>query len=402
LALAAVACAGCAGEARPGFNDEEWALVESLTGAEPPAPCPPELTPSASDPECERLAELGRHLFFDTRLSGPIEVGDDGANGGLGAAGEVGRVACASCHTPPWFVDHRSRPNATSLGTGWVTRNAPTVVNAAYYEDLTWIGKWPDLSRLVEGPMENEAFMAGDRLWLARLMFADYRGEYEALFGPLDRRLQSNDIYDGTYDELAADSTLRQHVDGVLLDAGHAIAAYERRLVSIDAPFDRWVRDPDAPMSEAAIRGLELFIGDAACIECHSGPMLADDNFYNTGVAQVGLHVPAVDEGRGELAEYRDQIGRFRTPSLRNVAETAPYMHTGSEPTLEDVVWFYHQGGDASGFSGEKEIFMVPLDLSEAEMADLVAFMLALTGDLVEERWRDNPFEYLDAGEMIR
>lgn len=381
---ATLAGINCAGEARPGFNDQEWAIVESLAHPALPDPCPESLE-IPGDPDCAKLAALGQSLFFETDLSGPIIVADDGANGGLGAAGELNRVSCASCHQPPWFVDHRSQPNATSLGTGWVGRNAPTVVNAAYFESLTWIGKWPNLSELVQGPMQHADFMNGDRLWLARVMFEQYRDRYEALFGPLDTRLRSNDIYGERADDLPPGSPLAAIADEVLLNAGHAIAAYERRLASVDAPFDRWVADPDVPMSGSAQRGLQLFIGDAACVECHAGPAMSDGNFYNTGVAQVGVHVPAEDLGRADLDGFGDQVGRFRTPSLRNVAMTAPYMHTGAEETLEDVVWFYHQGGDASGFSGDKESFMVPLDLGEAEMADLVAFLLTLTGDEVPQ-----------------
>jgi cytochrome c peroxidase len=153
-----------------------------------------------------------------------------------------------------------------------------------------------------------------------------------------------------------------------------AIASYERSVVSGDSPYDRWKAGEPNAMSAAAIRGAELFRVKANCQDCHVPPNFTDEAFNNVG---VGADDPNADLGRFEVTKIAIKRGAFKTPTLRNVALTAPYMHDGSEPTLRDVVRFYDRGGGKNPWlSGE----IRPLHLSKREVDDLVAFLEALTG----------------------
>jgi cytochrome c peroxidase len=216
----------------------------------------------------------------------------------------------------------------------------------------------------------------------------------------------------------------RQSVNLIMANIGKAFEAYERHLIGGSSPFSRYVRDPEgAPLPPGARRGLALFIGKAACNECHTGPVLSDDRFHNTGVAQaVGEHAPEVDEGRFEdvpgllrnqfntagrysadpelgaeklataNADDESTKGQFRTKSLLNVAETGPYFHNGSASTLEEAVRHYDAGGAEPGtYAGTLDAKVRPLQLSDAEVSDLVAFLQSLTGEPVPEEWRRDP-----------
>jgi cytochrome c peroxidase len=152
-----------------------------------------------------------------------------------------------------------------------------------------------------------------------------------------------------------------------------ALAAFQRTLVTGPSPFDRYLAGQKTALSEEARRGMDLFFGSAGCVRCHKGPLLSDGKFYRLGVSS--------DPGRGAVTGRREDRYRLRTPSLRNVARIGPYMHNGSLQTLEDVVTFYYRGVPASGPDG------LPLDVeplagnSFSEIADVVAFLEALTGE---------------------
>ena len=345
LALA-LALAGCGTDVviDDRFTAAEWDFLQTFRLPALDPVCPPDLAADA----CDAAARFGQLVFFDPSYSGPLLVGSD-----LGDVGDEGRVSCASCHVADaWFRDDRS-PGGTSLGAGWTKRNAPSLVNAAYQRSFTWDGRYQSLARVIEAPLDGEALLNSDVVRLARAVCTNHAPAYEAAFGPLPTD---------------CDQDAARIVDDVAI----ALEAYQRRLTSADAPFDRYLDGDFAAIDDAAKRGLALFIGDALCSECHHGPLLSDESFHVTGVAQRGLHVPAEDEGRGD--------GAFRTPGLRNVAETAPYLHTGQLATLGDVVEFYRWGGDAGGFVGEKDRLMLPLDLGDDDAADLVAFLESLTG----------------------
>ncbi|MCX4241890.1 cytochrome-c peroxidase [Paraliomyxa miuraensis] len=404
------------------FTEIELALI----GEHSPMPAlePDTTNRYADDPAA---AILGQKLFFDRRYSGPLAVGSDGSNGGLGAVGEAGRLSCRDCHLGQWFVDTRSVPNQTSLGIDWFGRNAPTMINVATYEE--WFG-WVGYNDNLWGKnlIPAEFVMATTRTGIARFVREQYRDEYDAVF--TDWAL--GDDLDPTHPEvdtrfprdatpLAADSPWssmtpedQDLVNRVFANFGKALAAYERLLVTGQTPFDRFVAGDDTAIGESAKRGLRLFIGKAACAECHAGPHFTDEEFHVTGVSQLGDHVfpeegedgrlggamvylgwdfntagrynddPTVDRSEGITAD-ESLRGAFRTKGLRNVAMTAPYMHTGHYQTLEEVVDFYDRGGEADDFQGVRDPLMVPLNLSTQDKADLVAFLETLTGDPVDD-----------------
>ena len=360
-----------------------------------------------------RAAALGQRLFFDARFSGPLAIADDGANGGLGRAGESGRVACASCHDPSrGGVDHRSA-GGTSLGVGWTGRAAPTVYNAAYQPWLFWDGRRDSLWSQALGPTESPTEHDGSRLGVAHLLFDHYRADYEALFGPLPalsdlaRFPAAGRPGDATYDGMRPEDRLA--VDRVFAGFGKAIAAYERKLVDRDSPFDRFMHGERGALSAPAIRGAKLFVGRASCDECHSGPLLSDGRFHNHGVPQVGPHVRRPDPGRkegipGVLADPFNGAGVFsddptsgqkklaglqatpadegamRTPGLRGLGRTGPYMHTGGFPTLREVVDWYRRGAEDATVGPLDPASSRPLRLDDRDVDDLVAFLQSLDG----------------------
>jgi cytochrome c peroxidase len=413
-----------------GFTPAEWDTIMTFgpIGAAPPDP-----TNRFADDAA--AAAYGQRIFFDHDYSGPLVVGDDGTNGGLGAVGATGTVACVSCHMPDsWFMDTRSNPNVTSLGARWTPRNAPSLVNAAFYDWFGWGGKQDSLWMQAATSHESADNTAGNRLAYAHLIYAKYRADYDAIFPvPLDPALdpahpdaarfppsgkpKANAADpDGPWELMASGDRLI--INTIIANTGKSIAAYERKLVSGNAPIDRYAAGDHGALTAAAKRGLELFIGKAGCDACHSGLAFTDNAFHCTGVLQaVGTNVPATDTGRfddvtrvltgtfnGAGAFSDDQAagmakldglvqedmlqGRFRTKALRNVATTGPYMHNGSLATLEEVVEFYDRGGDESGFSGMKDPLMVRLNLTTAEKADLVEFLRALTGEEIPQALR--------------
>jgi cytochrome c peroxidase len=355
-----------------------------------------------------RAAALGQFLFFDTRFS---------ANG---------KFSCHSCHQPAHgFTDARAVAKALAVGT----RNTPTLLNAAYNHWFFWDGRadsmWAQVLQVIENPRE----FGGDRLAVAHTIYDDdaLRRAYERLFGKLpdlsdSQRFPAHARPDAptqsaTAREWSAMSAAdRDACNRIFSNVGKAIAAYERHLVNYDSPFDRYaraLRSGDGPgqslLSPAAKRGLKLFVGRGQCELCHSGPNFTDGQFHN-----VGLPVRAgtvLDTGREQgirelkanpfnaAGRYSDQQhgpnakrleflpapdamrGAFKTPTLRNVARTAPYLHDGRFATLRQVVQFYADGKAASRGKrvGEREgtLNLVP-HFTPAEVMDLVAFLKTL------------------------
>jgi len=419
--LVAAATAGCSGEegTTDGLTPEEMAKLQELTPA--PAAVIDTTNKYADDPAA---AAFGQRLFFDPGYSGPIEVGDDGMNGGLGAVGEAGKVSCRSCHLGEWMVDTRSQPNGTSLAINWFIRNAPTLVNVATYE--RWFG-WVGYNDNLWGKslIPAEFVMGTTRSGIVHYLYAAHKDEYNAIFGtPLPDELDPANPdaarfpIDATpLDPMGSWATMtaadQDAVNLAYANFGKALAAYQRKLVSGPSPFDRYMAGEDSALSASAKRGARLFIGKAACVECHAGPTFSDEEFHVTGVEQVGEYVagpPGYDSGRfgaidvylawdfSTAGKFNDDpsvdrsegvtsdsalTGAFRTKGLRNVAMTGPYMHTGHLETLRDVVVFYNEGGAASGFAGTKDPLMKPLNLSESEIDDIVAFLESLTGTSV-------------------
>jgi cytochrome c peroxidase len=161
--------------------------------------------------------------------------------------------------------------------------------------------------------------------------------------------------------------------DNIVTHGAQVLDVYMRMLISKNAPFDRWLAGDATALSTSAQRGFQIFVGKGTCFECHSGPLLSDLQLHVTGVEQTGEHVPPMDPGH-------DGSGGFVTAPLRGIAKTGPYMHDGALMTLADVVEFYRRGGDAEGYAGTKDPRIVPLDLTNDDARDLVAFLESLTG----------------------
>jgi cytochrome c peroxidase len=283
----------------------------------------------ADNPQTDAKIRLGAQLYFDTRLSAD------------------NTISCASCHDPRtgW-----ANPHATDTGIGGQvgTRNSGTVIDAAYMRYQFWDGREPSLEGQASGPIHNPIEM-GETLEnvVAKLNgIQGYREQFEDVFGR------------------------EADVDAIT----KAIASFERTIISGPSPYDLYVMGDKGAMTPAAIRGLHLFNGKGHCTPCHSGPMFSDQSFHNLG---VGMDKENPDVGRFKVTENPADTGRFKTPMLRNVALTPPYLHDGSAKTLMEVMEVYNRGGTPNPHL-DPTIF--PLNLTPSEMADLVAFMEALTG----------------------
>jgi cytochrome c peroxidase len=396
------------------FTDEERSLLADFRL---PAAAPAD--PSNAVADDPRAAVLGKKLYFDPRFSGALGPINDGVtNGSLGGSNVSGKVACESCHQlEAGGTDHRSRPAATSLGAGYTGRNANSIINAAMSDIAIggwqfWDGRKDSLWSQALGPSESVFEHNGTRLQFAHVIFEFYKTDYEAIFGALPdlsdfvRFPPDGKPGQPAYDNMSA--TDRNAIDRIYASFGKSIAAYERRLISPSfqpSPFDRMLDGDDAAMTPGAIRGAKLFVGKAACNECHRGAAFTDFKFHNIGCPQHGDNVPAIDVGRfngignvladpfNRAGEFSDAVddshlvalatldadeGAFRTPTLRNVGKTAPYMHDGVYAALWDVVNHYNFGGGTGLFSGTKEVTIAPLLLDDRELDDLVEFLTSL------------------------
>jgi cytochrome c peroxidase len=285
------------------------------------------------NPMSDDKIALGKLLYFDKRLS------------------KDSSIACASCHNPfHGFAD----PARTSAGVGFKvgTRNSPTVINRLFSAEQFWDGRAPDLEHQSHGPLTNPVEMAMGSHDEVVARVKGVKG-----YAPLFRNAFGDEKID---------------LDRI----GKAIAAYERTVVAGDSAFDRYQAGDKNAMSASAVRGLALFNGKANCVRCHAGFNFTDETYQNIG---VGMNRPKPDPGRWEVTKKEEDRGKFKTPTLRNVVQTAPYMHDGSESTLAAVVDLYDRGGVPNP-NLSKEV--KPLKLSAEEKRDLVAFLEALTGEV--------------------
>ena len=399
--LAALVCAFFAGvmtcRAEPTPPDDRTLFTPDELAAiyrhSPLGPLPADLTDHVADDP--RAAALGQFLFFDSRLS------------------FNGKVSCATCHQASHaFADGKTVASGVGLGT----RNSPTVMNAAYNQWFFLDGRSDSLWSQALQPFENPVEMGGNRLQIVLRVVRDraLRRSYEQIFGPIPN-----------FGTIA--SIDHQAVDRTFSNFGKAIEAYERRLVSQPAPFDRYVaalkrgdRLGQGLLSPAAKRGLKLFVGVAHCDLCHSGPTFSDGQFHNLGLAPtqdpgraLGINLLRADPFNSGgtfsdspyershqdhldfLPDPNTQLGAFKTPSLREVSRTTPYMHDGRFVSLEQVVSFY--AGDDSlrqhgAVMGRREttLDLIPR-LNPAQKLELVAFLCALTGPALPARLTHAP-----------
>jgi cytochrome c peroxidase len=290
---------------------------------------PPTIPFPKDNPYTPEKAALGKKLYFDTRLS------------------VTSAQSCGSCHSPSFgWAD--GLPVGVGHGMQKLGRHSPTVINAAWSDIFMWDGRLPTLEAQALGPIQSagEMNMPLDQL-MQRLSSVP---EYKPLFALAFPQEGMNE------------KTLAK-----------AIATYERTVVSEHAPFDAWVEGDEKAISEDAKRGFALFNGKAQCAACHEGW-----NFTNEGFQDIGL--PSEDIGRGQyLPGVIKMQHAFKTPSLREIARRAPYMHDGSLPTLEAVVDHYDSGGVDRPTRSD---LMKPLGLTAQEKTDLVAFLNTLTSNL--------------------
>lgn len=298
-------------------------VVAAETSA-PPLGLPPVPVPADNPMSPEKIA-LGKQLYFDGRLSAD------------------NKVSCASCHDPAKGYSNGDR-FATGVGGKQGGRSAPTVINTAYGSLQFWDGRAKSLEDQALGPIQNpiEMNMTLDAVIKKLNGIEGYKTQFKKVFG----------------------------TDGATADGiAKAIAAYERTVISGNAPYDRFKAGDTKALSEAAQRGMKLFFGKAHCSACHAGPNFTDNSFHNIG---VGMDRKDFDKGRAEISKLAGDTGAFKTPTLREIARTAPYFHDGSAKTLEEVVDHYAKGGIPNEWLDE-EIFNIKI--APAEKADLVKFM---------------------------
>ena len=333
-------------------------LTAGSVAAEPPAPLPPL---AAGKPE---QVELGKLLFFDPRLSGD------------------GGFSCDTCHDPAkgWGDDR-------ALSAGYpgseYFRNSQTLLNAAHYKRNYWDGRMAgsDLATLVRDHLTEAHFMQVD----GRLV--------------TERLKQVPEYVDGFGKAFGAEPSFGRTIN--------AVASFVRTLTSRNAPVDRFLTGDASALSEGARLGFELFRSKAGCVQCHDGRLFSDEKFHGLGVPDQpdvfadpfrhisfrrffrtlgapGVEAYTSDPGLYGVTKIRADWGKFRTPSLREVSRTAPYMHNGTLATLEAVVAFYNAGG---GAHPNKSPLLRPLGLTPGEQRALVEFLKGLSGDpIVIER----------------
>jgi cytochrome c peroxidase len=331
----------------PGIDPVAWASI---------------YIPAGNELTADRIA-LGRKLYFDTRLS------------------KDGTLACATCHdVSRGFTDHRSV--SEGIGDHLGKRSAPTTMNAALLQSQFWDGRAPSLEEQAKLPILNPIEM-GHPDAASAMAAVNTDPAYQGLFQKAYGRTPNYE------------------------DLGRAIASFERTLIFLDAPFDRFAGGDSRALSAAAQRGLDLFNGKARCVSCHminaSNPLGTDNLFHNIGVSarkqnfetlagqalsvlrenndtkaldKLAIETDMSELGRFLVTKNPGDIGAFKTEQLRNVGITAPYMHDGSLRTLWDVMDHYNKGGETNAYlDGGIE----PLNLSENEINDVVAFLFTLT-----------------------
>ncbi len=364
LLIAVLAAVGCSG---PEPQSGPIMPVGESLAIEPPLGLPNVAIPADNPPTAQTVA-LGRKLYYDKALS------------------VDNSIACASCHDPEaGFAD----PNQFSEGVGGKLggRQSPPVMNAAYFTTQFWDGRAASLEEQAGGPVENPVEMA-----------FTHEGVVE--------RLSEDPVYAELFKEAWGEGPIAFEM------VAKSIASFERTVLVGNSPFDRYMFGGDKEaMSEDAIRGLDVFTDPEKgnCEVCHEineeegYALFTDNKFHNLGVG-AELDGSLADIGRFEVSQVETDKGAFKTPHLRNIADSAPYMHDGHLRTLKEVVDFYVGAGNSNDFRDEE---IHELDhLSAQERADLIAFMEALSGEYPEDvgppagetAYRELPAEALARG----
>lgn len=327
------------------------------------------------EPSSLTRVALGEALFFDPNLS------------------SCGTVACASCHVPELgFSDGRRVSEGCGGATG--RRNSNTLYGVAYSDHLFWDGRAGSLEEQALDPVVDPVEMANS--WDSVIHYLS-TGEHSGT----GRRFPGSARF---YSEHFSQEFSGEVSPG---NAAKALAAYQSTIVSTDSPFDRWLTGDNSALSPAQKKGALVFFGRGQCSQCHPPPHFTDFDFHNVGIPRTGLERPeffphnreiagipdAVDPGRAEVARFRsspEELGRFKTPTLRNVALTAPYMHNGRFAGLDGVLQHYWNVGRGTGTpligtldDHARHIMLTDFGGHPEDFANLIAFLNALTGTQV-------------------
>ena len=301
------------------------------------------VTYPADNPYSEAKRDLGKVLFFDPRLSVSQQI------------------ACASCHEPQLaWGDGKQLANGHDRQFG--KRNAMTILNVGFYDDLFWDGRATSLEDQARFPVRDHLEMNMDLSGMEKRLqeIAGYKVLFQKAFG--DEQVSLDRIF-------------------------KAIATFERTVVSKKSRFDDFVSGKPTALNDEEVLGLHLFRTKAGCLNCHNSPLFSDNKFHNDGQTLFGSSQE--DLGRYNVTKNRDDVGKFRTPSLRDVAFTGPWFHHGNFPTLQDVVFFYNLGNPApiqKKYMGVRDSLLPKtspllekLNLTDKEVNAVVAFMQAIS-----------------------
>jgi cytochrome c peroxidase len=305
----------------------EPVTLPTITGLEDPNTYVP-----ADNPLTKEKIELGRAIFFDKRMS------------------KDNTIACASCHmAKKGFAD--GMPVSTGIKGQKGGRSAPVSFNRVYSKAQFWDGRAATLEDQSIGPFANpieHGFANHDEMVAKMKKMPGYRKLFQEVFG--------------------GEITIQ--------DVGRAVASFQRTVLSGNSAVDKYdIGGDQNALSDSAKRGLELFRGKARCTRCHSGFNFTDEKFHNLG---IGWDDNKVDLGRYMETKNPEDIGAFKTPTLREIARTAPYMHDGRFKSLEEVVKFYNQGGVKNP---HQDNTIIPLEMTDDEQQDLVAMLKSLNGE---------------------
>jgi cytochrome c peroxidase len=276
--------------------------------------------------------ELGKMLYFDPRLSGS------------------NWISCATCHNPGLGWSD-GLPRTIGDGQKELGRHSPTIINSGYFEVQMWDGRKKSLEDQAKGPIAASVEMNQD-------------------YDELIRELKALPGYVSSFNKVFGKNALT--IDNI----AKAIATFERSVISKNAPYDKYWAGDKSAMSASAVKGMDLFFGKGKCGICHNGPVFTDSGFHNIGVKPAGPL--KVDLGRYNESKDDFDKGAFKTPGLRDITKSAPYMHNGTEATLQDVIEFYDRGGDVKE---NLSPFITPLELTRQEKKDMVEFLKALDGE---------------------
>lgn len=298
------------------------------TSEKPMAPLPKTVPAPKENPTTPERVALGKLLFFDPRLSGD------------------NKMSCATCHRPDRaFGD--GLPQAKGAAGKTLKRKTPSLLNVGFYSTFNWDGRAKSLEEQALVPIQAADEMNQDLDQLEKELNAvpGYVKQFQAVF---ETKVTRGGI-------------------------AKSLSAFQRTLITGPSPYDRYLGGEKDALSVEAKRGMELFFGDAGCARCHRGPLLTDEKFYRLNVSD--------DKGRGLVTGRTEDNYKFRTPSLRNVARTRPYMHDGRYKTLADVTFFYFRGVPRSGPDGLSLDIESLQGVAFTEMSDLIAFLEALSGE---------------------